>query len=323
MRALDGRNGSFSSSGDSNGNTTNYTNGIRSHSQTGPSTAMPGLAPPLSQSQLVFPPAFPHPSVQTANEPPGWPSEMPSAACGPESASKGTTGRQYMVAHPFTATPVCSTTSRNGSIVAGPQISPREVYPPHSLPSLQHQNQHQHSHPHSHPHPHLFPPLAQQTHRFRSWSGAGDGAVPNDNNENPAWMTDKEFATTTFRCNLCVKSFRRRSWLKRHLLSHSSFKPHGCPWCQSRHKRRDNLFQHMKTKHPREVLQELYKTGNCVNMSDIEQFMSSGPLFEDGATGITGPSIRTLVEQGRVRKDRVKIVLNELATRFNGEDTDE
>ncbi|CEP60867.1 Mot3p LALA0_S02e01442g [Lachancea lanzarotensis] len=327
-RVLDGTTGSSDSG--SSGNTNPYINhgstnhdsieGIRYTSQIGLTMAVPGLAPPSwPPSQLVYPPS--------ANEPLGWPSEPAPVAYGLDPGHAPATGRQYMVAQPIP--PVTPTLTANAtvpkqhawpafgsnSIVPGSQIPQRNFQHAHLLPSLQHQQQ-----------PHPFPALAQ-THHFQGWNNGGDdggdaaSAVQNDTHD-IAWNLNEDPATTEFRCHLCSKSFRRRSWLKRHLLSHSDFKPHSCPWCQSRHKRRDNLFQHMKTKHPREVLQELYETNSCVDMPDIEQLMPAESSGDDALSG-PGPNIRNLVEQGHVRKDRVKTVLNELAMRRNGEDASE
>lgn len=113
-----------------------------------------------------------------------------------------------------------------------------------------------------------------------------------------------------YRCSMCEKSFKRKSWHQRHLLSHSSFKPYNCPWCQSRHKRRDNLFQHMKTKHVHQVLQELMEAG------DLDGSMGTNVRLAIDDM-VAGPSIRTLVQDGRVKKERVKTVLNAVIARVH------
>lgn len=102
------------------------------------------------------------------------------------------------------------------------------------------------------------------------------------------------------KCHLCNKSFKRRSWLRRHLLSHSPARHFSCPWCLSKHKRKDNLLQHMKLKHTDYVLQELRL--HHVHVA------SDAP---------TTNNIRTLLYEGRLNKDEVKKVLNSLIDRHN------
>lgn len=102
------------------------------------------------------------------------------------------------------------------------------------------------------------------------------------------------------KCHLCNKSFKRKSWLQRHLLSHSPARHFSCPWCLSKHKRKDNLLQHMKLKHTDYVLQELRL--NKVYVS---------------TEGSSKNNIRTLLYEGRLNKDEVKKVLNSLIDRHN------
>lgn len=109
------------------------------------------------------------------------------------------------------------------------------------------------------------------------------------------------------KCHLCNKSFKRKSWLKRHLLSHSPERHFSCPWCLSKHKRKDNLLQHMKLKHTDYVLQELRLHNVNVNGSDLKKLI----------TRSNSNNIRTLLYEGRLNKDEVKKVLNSLIDRHN------
>lgn len=106
--------------------------------------------------------------------------------------------------------------------------------------------------------------------------------------------------TLSHRCPLCDKCFKRKSWLRRHLLSHSPERHFGCPWCLSKHKRKDNLLQHMKLKHTQYVLKELRDQNVEID----------GEVRND--------NIKTLLYEGRLNKDDVKKVLNGLIDRHNG-----
>lgn len=101
-------------------------------------------------------------------------------------------------------------------------------------------------------------------------------------------------------CPMCDKSFKRKSWLRRHLLSHSPERHFGCPWCLSKHKRKDNLLQHMKLKHTEFVLEKLRNHNVGID----------GEVRND--------NIRTLLYEGRLNKEDVKKVLNGLIDSYNG-----
>ncbi|SCU89486.1 LANO_0D05116g1_1 [Lachancea nothofagi CBS 11611] len=327
--------------------------------------ATPTVLPPMPQQ----PQQPPQPQ-----DSPVWPSELPLAAFGPDSAAAATSSagnnpgaRQYMVAQPFTATagnhvPLANNSIWPSSTSMGMPPPPLQITPrtsvsglPLPLPSLQqqqqqqqqqeqqqqqqqfqnhyhyqHQHQHQQQHQHQHQqqqqqqpllqqpqqqHFHLNPPHIQRS--LSSNSGTVKSEVPLPVHSAGSWESKSTF--TVFRCNMCEKSFRRRSWLKRHLLSHSSFKPYSCPWCQSRHKRRDNLFQHMKTKHVRQVLNEVYRANGQQEIVDDTDATLPAATACDDISEEPSPSIGTLIEEGRVRKDRVKTVLNEIILRSHSE----
>ncbi|CCF55624.1 hypothetical protein KAFR_0A01860 [Kazachstania africana CBS 2517] len=113
-------------------------------------------------------------------------------------------------------------------------------------------------------------------------------------------------------CHLCEKSFRRKSWLKRHLLSHSTERQFLCPWCLSRHKRKDNLLQHMKLKHSNYLVIELKKNNavfSCVNGGNREKLNDTD-------------DIRNLISLGVINKDDVKKVINKLIDNHNSNSND-
>lgn len=100
-------------------------------------------------------------------------------------------------------------------------------------------------------------------------------------------------------CPMCDKCFKRKSWLRRHLLSHSPERHFGCPWCLSKHKRKDNLLQHMKIKHTEFVLEKLRN-------------------YNVGIDGeVQNNNIKTLLYEGRLNKEDVKKVLNGLIDSYN------
>ncbi|EDO19504.1 hypothetical protein Kpol_1018p33 [Vanderwaltozyma polyspora DSM 70294] len=109
-------------------------------------------------------------------------------------------------------------------------------------------------------------------------------------------------------CHICGKQFKRKSWLQRHLLSHSSERNFDCPWCLSKHKRKDNLLQHMKLKHAENVLEQLRINLKANNPND-----NSEPTLE----GNGDHNIRTLMGEGILNKDEVKKLLNSLVAQHN------
>ncbi|KAJ5219995.1 hypothetical protein N7468_009199 [Penicillium chermesinum] len=56
-----------------------------------------------------------------------------------------------------------------------------------------------------------------------------------------------EPASARFQCHLCAANFRRMQHLQRHLSSHETAQPFGCPFCQGLFTRRDTLNRHWKT----------------------------------------------------------------------------
>lgn len=113
------------------------------------------------------------------------------------------------------------------------------------------------------------------------------------------------------RCHLCPKLFKRKSWLKRHLLSHSQQRHFLCPWCNSRHKRRDNLLQHMKLKHVPNLLQEINSRNMRFNWPILERLSKQ----IDGT--IEYPDTKTLIHEGLLNKDELKNILNTVIDKHN------
>lgn len=93
-----------------------------------------------------------------------------------------------------------------------------------------------------------------------------------------------------YNCKLCNKQFRRAAWLKRHIVTHTTERPFKCVWCTSKHKRRDNLFKHMRLKHM-DLL-----------MSSIKDFY---PLVEFDCND----KLQDLIKSGKLHKEDVKRVL--------------
>ncbi|SCU94865.1 LADA_0G11914g1_1 [Lachancea dasiensis] len=241
-----------------------------------------------------------------------WPSELPLSAYGPEYIGGSTGGRQYMVAQPF-ATNLPVNLSVTGAIwPVASSGNPSSVSM--GLPML--------AQPSARP----LPPLQQQKQQQQFVAANHRENVQNDPparsfvDSSSDWSSAVTYAD--YRCGMCERSFRRRSWLKRHLLSHSNFKPYKCPWCSSRHKRRDNLFQHMKIKHVLQVLQELYRAGDQIDSSLLDHYASASASTTEDAVGPSSSSIRILIDEGRIRKDRVKTVLNDIISRTQGDSVD-
>lgn len=153
----------------------------------------------------------------------------------------------------------------------------------------------------------------------------------------PAPSSDHKYI---HQCQFCEKSFKRKSWLKRHLLSHSQQRHFLCPWCLSRQKRKDNLLHHMKLKHTNYLLDELKKnniifnynnSSSSNNNNDNNNNNSSSASGSGGAgaaaAAATAPenedgngydtNIKTLINDGVLNKDDVKRVLNNLIVSHN------
>lgn len=115
--------------------------------------------------------------------------------------------------------------------------------------------------------------------------------------------------TFIHKCHLCEKSFMRKSWLKRHLLAHSTERHFLCPWCLSRHKRKDNLLQHIKLKHSKYLIEELKKTNCTFNWKTNSE--------EEKLILTKNDSVKTLLCQGVLNKEDVKKVINKLIEKGN------
>ena len=116
----------------------------------------------------------------------------------------------------------------------------------------------------------------------------------------------------THKCNLCEKSFIRKSWLERHLLSHSIRRNFLCPWCLSKHKRKDNLLQHIKLKHNNSLLEELQQRGINFNWDALlEKRRLLGPQYVMRDAN----SVKELLDDGILNKVDVKRVLDQIVAR--------
>lgn len=135
------------------------------------------------------------------------------------------------------------------------------------------------------------------------------------NNNNVIFTADKDGKEDAYphKCNQCMKSFKRKSWLKRHLLSHSTERHFFCQWCLSRHKRKDNLLQHMKLKHPKYLYQEL-RLANVPFKWQRSKNINFDNIPDDKRIDYVD-SIKSLIYQGVLSKEDVKRVLNEIIER--------
>jgi KRAB domain-containing zinc finger protein len=62
-------------------------------------------------------------------------------------------------------------------------------------------------------------------------------------------MMDSNNADRQFVCNLCNKSFRNKHVLAQHELTHSTFRPYACTYCDFRAKQKAVIWRHNKVKH--------------------------------------------------------------------------
>ncbi|SSD61089.1 uncharacterized protein SCODWIG_02850 [Saccharomycodes ludwigii] len=130
----------------------------------------------------------------------------------------------------------------------------------------------------------------------------------------------------TWNCKVCDKCFVRYSWLKRHELSHASDKKFHCVYCNSKHKRKDNLLQHLRIKHPGELLSEIENQmilEKCSSVEILNFKAASKNLLAIASSNTkidTNPSlvnnkenvIRILVANGLLKKDFLRKVSNAL-----------
>lgn len=172
--------------------------------------------------------------------------------------------------------------------------------------------------------------LIKQHHHHRL-NTTGTVTINNIPQQHPGMLSNNVSGTHIHGCHLCEKSFKRKSWLKRHLLSHSAERHFLCPWCLSRHKRKDNLLQHMKLKHSSYLLDELRNHHVSFNWSKSSSSIPSfGQLDSENNLKMdhhhssgnnTQPSnnnnIKNLLNEGVLNKEDVKRVLNKLIDQNN------
>ncbi|CCC67038.1 hypothetical protein NCAS_0A04800 [Naumovozyma castellii] len=161
--------------------------------------------------------------------------------------------------------------------------------------------------------PKSAPPMTnnamREFHQHISMTGAS-GPFMASSSSSSSFSVERD-TPSVYQCHMCVKSFRRHSWLKRHLLAHSSQRHYSCPKCVSKHKRKDNLLQHLKLKHTAFVLEQLRQDN-----IDIKTAKDEGE--EDQGTA-SNTNIKTLLVEGRLNKEDVKKVLNRLIDSANQE----
>ncbi|CDO94903.1 unnamed protein product [Kluyveromyces dobzhanskii CBS 2104] len=173
---------------------------------------------------------------------------------------------------------------------------------------LAHETQRQQ--PQSQPQLQQLQQLQQQQQPQQQYSQDHDNE--NDNESNGDMSQDSHHI---YQCNMCEKQFRRKSWLKRHLLSHSNVKKFHCPWCSSTHKRKDNLLQHLKLKHTQYLLHEFTLFGILLNVNNGSGNTANLVTTDTGEkvwliNNEPSITIRDMLDSNTLPKDQVKRCLN-------------
>ncbi|CAE1321465.1 KRAB [Acanthosepion pharaonis] len=70
-----------------------------------------------------------------------------------------------------------------------------------------------------------------------------------DNMLNSMISTDIPKSTKTYQCDICLKPFAQRHYLRIHRRSHTGEKPYQCDYCIQKFARRDTLLIHRRTQH--------------------------------------------------------------------------
>lgn len=112
-----------------------------------------------------------------------------------------------------------------------------------------------------------------------------------------------------YKCNVCNKSFLRAAWLRRHVLTHTSYRQFQCIWCSSKHKRRDNLFKHIKIKHMdylMDSIQDFYPLAHFESR-DLNNLLKTGQLHREDIKKVILSIIKKGQEQNLKLQDKEHI----------------
>lgn len=142
------------------------------------------------------------------------------------------------------------------------------------------------------------------THSFKTPSIAS--LLTDDTTEQEVEREKEKENEKVYKCNDCHKSFQRAAWLRRHVLTHTNYRQFRCIWCSSKHKRRDNLFKHIKIKHMEQLMDSIQNFYPLANFEtrDLNKLVQSGQLHREDIKKV----ILSIIEKGQVRNVEVSHV---------------